>query len=151
MIRAARGMLLPDTPMGTLTIPPLVMVPDRILDEATKLRNDPDEFCAPRRVGLHQRRLLLREPPFLSKKWGKFLVNLSDIVQQCRSFDLFYLAWQEPHLDSYGPRQLAHSDGVPRGIRVSGFYGFHHQLEELLATILELMVQAVHMTNSHDR
>ena len=104
-----------------------------------------------RRVRLHQRGLFFRQPPFLPKKWRKLFVNLSNIVQQCSGFDLFNLLGRQAQLDRDRPGKFAHADGMAGGVWISSFDGLHHQLEELLATVLELVVQAVHMPNRHDR
>ena len=45
-------------------------------------------------------------------------------------------------------RQFAHANGMAGGIRIAGFDGLDHHLKELLATVLELVIEPVDVADS---
>src|SRR6476620_689951 len=72
-------------------------------------------------------------------------------MKQCGSFDLFNLAGRQTKLNRNGSRELADAHGMPGSIRIACFYRLHHDLQELLTTVFQLMVQTVDVTNRHNR
>ena len=78
-------------------------------------------------------------------------MNLANVVKQRSGFDLLNLSRGQTKLDCDCPRELADTNRVARGIRISGFDGFDHHLKEFLTAVLKLMIESVHMPDSDNR
>jgi hypothetical protein len=80
-------------------------------------------------------------------------MNLSDIVQECRCFDLLDFAGGQTQLDSYCSRELADAKRMAGSIRIACLDSLHHNLQEFLAAVLKTVVESINMTdrtNRHD-
>ena len=81
-----------------MTIPTLMVVTHRLLDESSKFRNYSYQVRTPDRVRLHQRRFLRRKTPLLAQQRSELLINLAYVVQKRGGFDLLHFSRRETKL-----------------------------------------------------
>ena len=134
-----------------MAVPTLVVMPDRILNEAVKLRDDPYQVRAPGRVRLHQSGFFRSQTALLPQQWRELLVDLANIVQKGRRLHLFDFLAGSPSSTAMALESLTHTKGMARGIRITSFDCFHHHLKKFLSTVLKLVVKAIDMTDGDDR
>src|SRR5918995_1789248 len=101
-------------------------------------------------MSLHKGRLFGGKAGLLTKQRRELLVNLSDVVEQRRCFHLLDFLCREAQFDSNRPRHFTDTKGVPGGVWIPTLDCFHHNLQELLPTVLSLVVQAVDMTHPYN-
>ena len=77
-------------------------------------------------------------------------MNLSDVVKEGSGLDLLNLSRGQPEFYRDSPRKSTYPQRVARRIGITGFNGLYHELEQFLSTVLQLVVQTVHMANSDD-